>query len=196
MKLLITAFGPFQEFTKNPSELVLKEWIKKGVVQQNRNFDITIQIIPVSYRSVDEFQEIWKNNNFDLIIHLGVASNENKMRLELVAKNLKSGKDIDGVAPKSLPIIQGAQDAKTQIQFSILSQLCAKYPSKIRISDDAGTYLCNYIYYKSMMNSKLETKVLFVHIADFINNPESVNLEDQTNILNDLLQLLDYRNLS
>ena len=60
MKLLITAFGPFQEFTKNPSELVLKEWIEKGVVQQNPNFDINFEILPVSYSSVDKFQEIWK----------------------------------------------------------------------------------------------------------------------------------------
>jgi len=193
MKLLITAFGPFQEFTKNPSELVLKEWIDKGVVQQNPNFDITFEIIPVSYSSVDEFQEIWKNTHYDLIIHLGVASNETKMRLEVVAKNLKSGKDIDGVEPKSIPITQGAQDAKTQIQFPILNQLCEKYPSKIRISDDAGTYLCNYVYYQSMTRAKRGTNVLFIHIADFINNSEAVNLEDQTNMLTDLLSMLDFK---
>lgn len=193
MKLLITAFGPFQEFTKNPSELVLKEWIEKGVVQQNPNFDINFEILPVSYSSVDKFQEIWKNTHYDLIIHLGVASNETKMRLEVVAKNLKLGKDIDGLSPNSIPIIQGAQDAKTQIPISILNQLCEKYPSKIRISDDAGTYLCNYVYYQSMTRAKWGTKVLFVHIADFINNSEAVNLEDQTNMLTDLLWMLNYR---
>jgi pyroglutamyl-peptidase len=193
MKLLITAFGPFQEFTKNPSELVIKAWIEQGVVQKNPNFTITFEIIPVSYSSVDEFQEIWKNDHYDLIVHLGVASNETKMRLEVLAQNLKSGKDIDGVEPKSIPIIQGAQDAKTQIQFSILNQLCEKYPSKIRISNDAGTYLCNYIYYQSITRAKWGTKVLFIHIADFINNSEAVNLEDQTNMLTDLLWMLDYR---
>jgi pyroglutamyl-peptidase len=122
-----------------------------------------------------------------------VASNETKMRLEVVAKNLKFGKDIDGVEPNSIPIIQGAQDAKTQIPISILNQLSEKYPSKIRISDDAGTYLCNYIYYQSITRAKWRTNVLFIHIADFINNSEAVNLEDQTNMLTDLLWMLDYR---
>jgi len=190
MKLLITAFGPFNEFTQNPSELVLNAWLENGAVRNNPNFDITFEVIPVSYRFVDEFQEIWKNIHYDLIVHMGVASNETKMRLETMAKNIKSGKDMEGVAPNSIPIIQGSQDAKTLIQFSIFNKLCAKYPSKIKISDDAGTYLCNYIYYQSMMKSKGETKIIFVHIADFINNSLAVSLEDQKIILNDLIQMI------
>lgn len=190
MKLLITAFGPFNEFTQNPSELVLNAWLENREVQNNPDFDITVEIIPVSYRFVDEFQEIWKNNHYDLIVHMGVASNETQMRLETIAKNIKSGKDIEGVSPDYIPIIQGAQDAKTLIKFSIFNKLCLKYPSKIKISDDAGTYLCNYIYYQSLKKSKGETKIIFLHIADFISNSQAVSLEDQQNILNDLLQML------
>jgi len=193
MKLLITAFGPFQEFTQNPSELVLKALVKDGIIQKNPNFVISHEILPVSYSSVDSYHETWKNQQYDLIIHLGVATNETKMRIEILAKNFKAGKDINGVDPKSIPIIQGAKDAITQIQLPILNEICEKHPNKIQLSYDAGTYLCNYLYYQSMMRCTRDTKVLFIHIADFINNSEAVNLEDQAMILSDLLRMLNLR---
>lgn len=190
MNVLITAFGPFQEFSENPSEMVMKAMMADETIQNIPDLLIGWETITVSYSAVDQCQSRWNNQHYSLIIHMGVASQDSMMRLEVKAQNCKAGKDVEGVEPHSVPIVPDSEDAETRINMAILQQLCERYPGKVRISEDAGTYLCNYIYYQSLSRVKPDTHVLFVHIADFIQNRDAVSAEEQTTMLTDLLTVL------
>lgn len=53
----------------------------------------------------------------------------------------------------------------------------------IEPSEDAGAYLCNYVYYKSLQRFGRKSGVAFLHLADFINDPDASSLETQAAII-------------
>ncbi len=182
MKILLTAFGPFHNYVENPSQMVLNE-----IIDQNKFKNILeFETIDVSYSAVNNFVESI-NNNFDLIIHMGVASDNDLIRFETLAQNLSTGKDIRNIELNSQIINSNVSQLETNFPLSLLKNVIEKFPSDICFSKDAGTYLCNYVYFKSLFNFQHKTNVLFVHIADFIKNESALNLNQQVEILNELI---------
>ena len=185
MNILITAFGPFDNFLSNPSSEVLKQ-LQLSLKSLN-NINIKFVELEVSFNKIDIFIKK-THNNFDLIIHLGVASNINKMRLEIIARNIKHGLDVEKVDFKQQKIHEKKYDIITTFPFEILAKTKEKYNEKVLYSEDAGTYLCNYVYYKSLSKLSLKSKILFIHIADYMNQKEAINKIEQTEIITDLIK--------
>lgn len=186
-RILLTAFGPFNKFIVNPSQLVLEN-IQVQLGEKN----VTYKLLDVSYQDVDKFsQEL--DEHFSLIIHMGVATDAIKMRLELLARNNVQGLDVLGHELPVLTISDDGQNLLTNFPKKIIDSIAVSYKSAIVLSDDAGSYLCNYIYYKSLQKMETHSHVLFIHIADFVSNPNALRLTDQTLIIITLIQeYLDY----
>ena len=144
------------------------------------------ETIEVTWEGVSNFIQKNIDINYDLILHLGVATNETKMRIETIAQNISKGNDINGKPPKGNEIIQNGNNLITNIPIDLLTNFCINNKN-VRISDDAGSYLCNYIYYNALhyLNSKIT--ILFIHIADFQKNKNAVNIEIQTEYILKLL---------
>ena len=183
MNILITSFGPFDNFKVNPSTEVLENL--KNSLQIPAEHNISYKVLDVSYGKIDSFIES-DHPNYDLIIHLGVATNNDNMRIELVAKNEKAGKDVDGVVFTSKEIVEGLNELNTNFPMETLKEIVDNYPDKIQFSLDAGNYLCNYIYYKSLNQFKTGN-IVFIHIADYLNSNNAVSVSNQTNIILDLI---------
>ena len=183
MNILITSFGPFENFKVNPSTEVLENL--KNSLQIPTEHNIIYKVLDVSYEKIDSFIES-NHPIFDLIIHLGVATNNDQMRFELVAKNEKAGKDNDGVVFTNQPIVEGLNELTTSFSMDTLKKIISTYPEKVQFSSDAGNYLCNYIYYKSLHQFKTGN-IVFIHIADYLNSNNAVSVSDQTNIIQDLI---------
>ena len=120
--------------------------------------------------SVKELIDKIKSNEYDLIIAFGQAPIErNTIKIETTAR--------------------GEECLITDYDFkNIKNNLEKKY--NVVISNDAGNYLCNNIYYnglKYIKDNSLKTKMLFIHIPK-INNMN--NIED----LGDLI-LLDKKSI-
>ena len=97
MRILVTSFGPFNNFNTNPSNQIMLR-LKERVNLSSPQLDyFTFETIEVSWRGVSKFIEAKKNEVFDFIIHLGVASNESKIRIETCGQNIQSGKDIENI---------------------------------------------------------------------------------------------------
>jgi pyroglutamyl-peptidase len=178
MKILLTAFGPFGNYDVNPSELVLNEVSKKITFGELIDF----KIIDVGYDSVNNFINSL-TINYDLIVHLGVAFDNKKTRFEIVAHNTAKGKDVFNVEPQMIIEKNGNDYIISNFPECVLEKAMEKFPNHIVYSRDAGTFLCNYIYYKSLNTFQRKTSVLFVHIADFINNNEANSLQIQSDIV-------------
>lgn len=191
MKILISSFGPFHNFENNPSELIMNE------LKHEFNFDlkksIDWKVIPVTYKAVDALYNDNIINKYNYIIHLGVATNFDKLRIEINAHNSISGNDIDGFEPGNQIINNGNEIISSNFPFEVIDYILIKYKDEVVISDDAGRYLCNYIYYKSLYHFKNESKVIFIHIADFKNNNKALSIEIQKKIINDFVEYLIHK---
>ena len=81
MRILITSFGPFNNFKTNPSNQIMEIVREKTKLFSPKNNYYEFETIDVSWSSVSKFINEKKDGLYDLIIHLGVATNENKMRI-------------------------------------------------------------------------------------------------------------------
>jgi pyrrolidone-carboxylate peptidase len=67
-----------------------------------------------------------------------------------------------------------------------LNQVLPQLSELFCASSDAGDYLCNYMYYKSLVALNKVADVIFIHVPTFDVIPETVQLEG----LNLLVSLL------
>jgi pyroglutamyl-peptidase len=184
-EILITAFGPFQNVDTNPSQLVL-EYIK-NLYDLGDAINITYHILEVSYIEVDRFIENI-SVKYDWIIHMGVASNNTIPRIEIVAKNLLNGKDIYGFEPNNHLIQEEKEDIQSNFPSQLIDNLLLQFKNELILSNDAGTYLCNYIYYKSLAHFSPESKVIFIHTADFITREDAIGIDLHVKIILSLIR--------
>ena len=108
--------------------------------------------------SVKQLNSKIKNNNYDIIVSFGQASlDKDTIKIETTGKN--------------------NDFYKTNYDYNYLkNRLEDKY--NVIISNDAGNYLCNNIYYNGLKHIKennLKTKMIFIHIPK-IYNIENINL--------------------
>lgn len=187
MRLLITSFGPFANFKVNPSDsvmLLLQGYLKA----ESLHYSIEYEKLEVSYSAVDLFLKKIEKFHYDFIIHLGVATNDAMIRLETRARNERSGADEFGVVPIKSEIFENSLDIQTNFPREMIEDFTKNHPRSVRISEDAGTFLCNYIYYNSLHLYRNQSNVLFIHIADYLNNKDAVNAADQAKIICSFIQ--------
>jgi pyroglutamyl-peptidase len=189
MRLLITSFGPFANFKVNPSNAVML-LLQGQLKSEEERFSIEYETIEVSYSAVDLFLKKIEKKPYDFIIHLGVATNDNMIRLETRARNERTGADVLGVAPIKSEIFEKSVDIPTNFSMDMIRDFTENHPRSVRISNDAGTFLCNYIYYNSLQLYSNQSNVLFIHIADYLNNVDALNAADQAKIICSFIQAL------
>lgn len=106
--------------------------------------------------SVNQLKQKLSRDKYDLVISFGQASLEND-----TIKIETTGKD--------------AIEYKTKYDFTFIKQKL-DYKFKTIISNDAGNYLCNNIYFnglKYIEENKLKTDMIFIHIP-MIDNISSI----------------------
>ena len=97
--------------------------------------------------SLDELEKEIKNNKYDIIISFGQAPLDcNLIKIETMSK--------------------GEYNINTNFNYDDLKlKLEEKY--KVVISNNAGNYLCNNLYYyglKYITDNNIKTKMIFIHI--------------------------------
>ena len=196
MRLLITGFEPFGSRNINISWEVAKAFEGKE--------NISVIQLPVSFSKAHKLViEEMSKANYTSIIMLGETSvTSDFIRLERIAINLKDAKsaDNDGEIADEEPICQGSPTAfLSNFPIKNLCNNLNKEDFKIKISNSAGTFVCNCLYYnllKHITENSLSTKALFIH---FPASEESIDKEKKIktvdyiiNILNrDILKIAD-----
>lgn len=156
MKVLVTAFKPFNNQSINFSMEVLKH------IQ-----NVDKMIIDVVYD--DCYLEL-KNKldleKYDLIVALGEARSRNNLTLEIQAKNISSCslQDNKGVLKTNEVIDKLLPDI---IKTNVYIDKCNDY---IDFSYDAGKFVCNNLYFHLLKN--YEDKSIFIHVPN-CNNDET-----------------------
>lgn len=159
MKILITGFEPFSNNKINPSELVINELRK----------DYDVLLLPVSYHKAP----IILNNTInkikpDIIISLGLASNRDKISLELIGINYMGSNisDNDGILIKGQKINDDLDDGLiTNFNLNKLLDKLKEANIDCSLSTSAGTYICNLVYFTSLNYTK---NSLFIHLPNLL----------------------------
>jgi pyrrolidone-carboxylate peptidase len=180
-RTLITYFGPFKQFQENPAELIAE----KLKIRFQKDPSIEFKRLDVTYESIDQFTGS-DDLNFDTIIELGVATKSEIVRLELFGRNFVNGIDNNAVSKDGAINTNGETVVKTNFSENFLDQIVTIYPDSVSKSESTGKYLCNYLYYQSM-NKFPEKNILFIHLANFIDIPHALSLDEQVSIIEFIL---------
>jgi len=188
MRMLYTAFGPFEGVPENPSEQILNYW-RSFMAAGVKNLSVDYRVCPVVYNEVDGML-VGLKGHYDLVLMTGVAPGEHVMWLETLARNARKGRDIEGFGPvDAQPIHPEAPDLTSTYPEVALRMVLSSHKGLCRRSSDAGSYLCNYIYYRMMETlSRENTIMLFVHVADPTAGKEPIPVSRQAVIINRIIE--------
>ncbi|MDE6329281.1 MAG: pyroglutamyl-peptidase I [Muribaculaceae bacterium] len=162
MRILISCFEPFGRDVVNSSRQAvdrLPDTIGQHIIQK--------VLLPVSFnRCSREMSEAICEFNPDMVIMTGQATRE-AICLERQAINraLSKGADTDGVIASGGRIISGAPDAIFTIfpVDIIASSLAGDTGQSIKVSNSAGTFVCNRLYF-DVLHRYPTIPSLFVHL--------------------------------
>lgn len=200
-KVLIYGFKPFYKYNFNPSEHIAKFLYFLG----EPNCKIDCLILPVSYKKSSQLLFSTLNRNFyDYILGFGLNAKIDCFNFERVSLNLidASIPDNDNVLIKNKAIMkQGEKAYFSNVDLEKLSNLATNMGVPIKISNFAGTYLCNFIMFLinyHLNRYSLPSKFLFIHTPLPSEMPESnsnlkfIELLKYSYIIFKLLILLDH----
>lgn len=163
-RLLITGFGPFPGQPENPSADLVRALKRDKVLA--REFNIRCAVLKTEYDAgLKRLDKEIADFKPDIVVCFGVAAGEKGFRLETTARNRSSTKlpDAAGVCPGHARIINGGRRTyKATLPFKKAVKTLRSKGIKARLSDDAGSYLCNYVFYHLMAGN--DVKGGFVHI--------------------------------
>ena len=173
MKVLISAFKPFNNEMINPSLEIANQIINEKLFN-----DIKLVVLDVLYNKDSlVLLNCIKEYNPDVILLLGQAGGRSKVCVEQFALNLKSANiaDNNGVLVNNEVISDsGNQAYKSTIDLSKLVE--SLNDNNLTISNHAGTFICNEIYYNALKyidDSKANSKCVFIHIPFVLSQVEN-----------------------
>ena len=177
MLIVVTGFGLFRGYDVNPSWEAVKAL---PAAWDDDKHEVVVEEIPVQYDFVlKEVPDRWSSLQPDFIIHVGVSHLAEKLTLERQANNTGYDKpDVTGLCPPGnccVPSISCQAKLSSCLDLMELSQKvteeCREVGLETVLSEDAGQYLCDFVYYKSLHAT--QGRSLFVHVP-LVDKPYSL----------------------
>lgn len=165
-KILVTGFDPFGGEKVNPALEVIKLLPKK--IGEN---EVRILEIPTVYKkSLEKIEKEIENYSPDYILSIGQAGGRANISIERVAINIDDFriKDNEGNQPIDENIFEDGENAYfSTLPIKAIQNELAKSNIPSSISNTAGTFVCNHVFYgvRYLIEKKFKgIKSGFVHI--------------------------------
>lgn len=162
--ILVTGFEPFLQLPVNPTEQIARALDGR----QFGDYIVHGKVLPVDFHESEKvLKEYLTALAPDIVVSLGVAAGRHQVTPERIAINVKDGEaDNKGYAPTDEAIDADAADGlftMLPIRAFVTALQEAGYPAKI--SNSAGTYLCNNIMYAGLQYAQQYQKQAgFIHV--------------------------------
>jgi pyroglutamyl-peptidase len=161
--LLLTGFGPFRDVGRNPSWEVARRLDGEVVA----GWRIRARRLDVAYaRAGDQLAEALAAVPADGVLCLGVAPGE-ALRLEALARNLDDcpDADVEGAVRDGRAIREGAPGMlPSRLPLLRLHERLTAGGFAVDVSDDAGGYLCNHVFFRLLDDGPQVGPAGFVHV--------------------------------
>ncbi|KAI3701876.1 hypothetical protein L6452_27303 [Arctium lappa] len=202
----VTGFKKFHGVSENPTETIvsnLKEYFKrnglpKGVTLGSCTILETAgqgALVPLYQTLQSAVNKDAEPSNFSkvILLHFGVNSGATRFAIEHQAVNEATFRCPDemGWKPQKVPIIPAdggiSKARKTCLPVDEITKSLAKMGYDVVASDDAGRFVCNYVYYHSLRFAEQNgIKVVFVHVPLF----QTIDEDTQMQFVASLLEVL------
>jgi len=165
MKILLTAFEPFGGLKTNSALLTMNQLNIK-----NDNLKIVKQIVPTVFsRAFPTIEKLLDKEKVDYCICLGQAGGREAISIERVAINYVDARipDNDGNKIIDSKINENGENAYfSSLPLNKIVNALNEEKIVSKISNTAGTYVCNFLFYNLMEYLKAypETKGGFIHL--------------------------------
>ena len=164
MRVLLTGFGPFPGAPFNPSAA-----LANALARRRRpalaGIERATHIFATTYASVDRDLPKLFAQKPDVVLMFGVAGRRRQLCIEMRARNAVSllFPDAGGHRPRHGVIkLRGPAALTGNAPFASLAGAAGP---RTRLSRDAGSYLCNYVYWRALEQVRgTRPLVQFVHI--------------------------------
>jgi len=165
--VLITGFGPFPGAPVNPSGGLALALAKKRR-PEFAGVRRVAHVFETSYAAVErDLPALLARHRPDIVLMFGLAPRTPFVRIETRARNAASMllPDVDGQTCAESAIMPGAPASRrAPAPFARLLAAVGATRAPVRLSRDAGDYLCNYTYWRALEASRSGTLTQFVHI--------------------------------
>lgn len=161
--ILLTGFQPFGSNAVNPTMLLMERLAgTEGVVTAT---------LPVEYgTSGDAFEDLLDKHEPAAVLCFGLAYKTDALLVERVAWNRDTTEQADntGLVRQGVAILDDAP-ASYPCGFAVpvLVEALTAAGVPVEVSDDAGGYVCNHLYYRALhavAMRGLDTPVAFIHV--------------------------------
>jgi pyroglutamyl-peptidase len=149
-RILLTGFEPFGGDAVNPSWLVAQSLHGERVGRAQ----VVAACLPVVFgTSLQRLQALLAEHRPRVVLALGLAASRTELSIERVALNVDDARMTDnaGAQPIDVPVVEGgpaARFATLPIKSIVAALLQVGVPAAV--SQTAGTYVCNHVFYGLM----------------------------------------------
>lgn len=152
MRMLVTGFTAFGKFARNPAEE-----IARGVASELGG---EFRGLEVAFEAVDALVEELRGNPPEVWVMVGVAGERKLISYEKVARN---------VVGKLADVWGEVREGEIEVGigervYGGLFEGLEEYGEGGQESEDAGSYLCNYVYWRGVRGLP-GTRCGFVHVV-------------------------------
>lgn len=145
MKILLTGFEPFGKVAVNPSQKVVEALAARG------NPALIPVVLPVEYNEAGpQLYKLIAMHQPLAVLMLGVAQGRDSICLERIALNINDASlaDNSGTVQQGGYILEeGPLAYESSLPLTTMLKTLRQHNIPARISNHAGTYLCNNIFY-------------------------------------------------
>ena len=171
-RILVTGFEPFGHHKANVSGEVAISLQGEAI----RNHIIESLILTVDENGSRTVSKLLETNTYAAIIHIGLAENATRPRIEVRAKDF-----LNFTIPDNLgrlvknQTISGDGDRKSTIRIEDWD--VGNMIDNPEISDDAGDYICNETLYHTLSSIDFRTPCFFLHLPKNQSNAKGLVLQ-------------------
>eukprot|EP00262_Sarcandra_glabra_P021128 TRINITY_DN8747_c0_g1_i1.p1 TRINITY_DN8747_c0_g1~~TRINITY_DN8747_c0_g1_i1.p1 ORF type:complete len:220 (-),score=24.92 TRINITY_DN8747_c0_g1_i1:353-1012(-) len=199
-----TGFKKFHGVAENPTETIVsnlkgfmqKKGFPKGLVLGNCSVLETAgngALAPLYHileSALAALNSESSNLGRTIWLHFGVNSGATKFAIEHQAVNEATFRCPDelGWKPQKVPIVPSdggiSRTRETSLPVDEITKALAKMGYEVMSSDDAGRFVCNYVYYHSLRFAEQRgIKSLFVHVPLFLTIDEETQMQFAASLL-------------
>lgn len=201
----VTGFRKFHGVAENPTEMIvsnLQDYMKKKGISKGFILGSCTILDTAGQGAVTALYETLRsslNNNTAsdpssnsriIWVHFGVNSGATKFAIEKQAVNEATFRCPDemGWKPQKVAIvpIDGpiSQIKQTSLPVEDITKSLAKMGFEVMCSEDAGRFVCNYVYYHSLRFAEQNgLKSLFAHVPLFLTIDEETQMQFAVSLL-------------
>lgn len=192
MRVLISGFESFGGRKINPTALLIEALQNKDIpIPEGLKVDQIL--LPVTFEhSFYNLQHRINEFNPDVVIAFGLSAKADAIKLETMALNKIHAEisDNDGVRPREQMINHlGEPSYPSTLPLQGIEGVLTEAGIPVKMSSDAGTYVCNYVFYRMMESNQDSLRLCgFIHVPLL---PEQAEVGEPSLPFSDLLRSVE-----